>query len=66
MGAEEFDPLRRVSRLFLSFLELQIPMVLGAWHRIWPSHATAVRIEADQAATNSTSEATKNSGIATA
>jgi hypothetical protein len=31
MGAEKFEPLRRVSRLFLSFLELQIPMVLGAF-----------------------------------
>ena len=31
MGAETFEPLRRVSRLFLSFVELQIPMVLGAF-----------------------------------
>jgi hypothetical protein len=30
MGAERFEPLRRVSRLCLSFLELQVPMVLGA------------------------------------
>ena len=31
MGAEELEPLRRVNRLFLSFLELQVPMVLGAF-----------------------------------
>jgi hypothetical protein len=31
MGAERFEPLRRVSRLFLSFLELQVPMALGAF-----------------------------------
>jgi hypothetical protein len=31
MGAERFETLRRASRLFLSFLELQVPMVLGAF-----------------------------------
>jgi hypothetical protein len=31
MGAERFEPLRRVSRLSLSFLDLQVPMVLGAF-----------------------------------
>jgi hypothetical protein len=31
MGADGLEPLRRVSRLFLSFLELQVPMVLGAF-----------------------------------
>ena len=31
MGPERFEPLRRVSRLWLSFLELQVPMALGAF-----------------------------------
>lgn len=31
MAAEEFRPLPRLSRLFLSFLELQVPMALGAF-----------------------------------
>jgi hypothetical protein len=31
MGAERFEPVRWVRRLFLSFLELQVPMALGAF-----------------------------------
>jgi hypothetical protein len=31
MGANRFEPQRRVTRLFLSFLELQVAMVLGAF-----------------------------------